>query len=147
MIVKHNQRYSKQLIRGYGLSSHDIIGNGLLTDSIKTLGKYSLIGMKKLWSNIIKPRMGIIKNEGIKLGKELYSENKDKMAKIISEESKKVLKRIVSKGKSSNRVNDQLSHYESLVKNLINDNASKVSRRSKETLDKLLYGEGLKKLT
>ena len=105
---------------GGGLYNYSIEGRGLFQDSTKTIGKkgkiYALFGLQ--------PRAIKTGNEGLR--KQLLDENRDKnqdkIQKVISDESKEILGKLLKKKKS------------------------KITDKSKEILEKLIYGNGLKLL-
>ncbi len=124
-------------------------------DSLKTLGKYVLFGLKNLWKNALKPK-AIILAKGVELGKDLLKENKGNIQKIVSKKSQGILKKLLSKDKvtrsegsrsfasTKQDLSNTLSNTKNDLIDLAKENRDRVSERSKEILDKLLYGEGLK---
>ncbi len=86
----------------------------------------------------------MLAKEGTELGKDLLKENKGSIQKIVSKQSQNILKKLMNKerGSNSSSVKDDSSIKNDLT-DLMKENKDKVSERSKEILDKLLFG-GLK---
>ena len=112
LLTRTRQLYFPIRISDGGVYNYSIAGRGIFQGSIKTIGKYALFGLKRA-----QPR-------ALKLGKELLDENKDKIQKVISDESKQILGKLLRK----------------------KDFSPKITEKSKEILEKLIYGDGLKLL-
>ena len=121
LLTRTRQLYFPIRISGGGLYNYSIEGRGIFQDSIKRIGKYALFGLNNL-SNCQKnssPR----RRRAITAGNEaLLKENKDKIQKVISDVKRKKVKK----------------EYK--------NTPTKISEKSKEILEKLIYGDGLKLL-
>lgn len=119
LLTRTRQLYFPIRTSGGGLYNYSIEGNGIFQDSIKTIGKYALFGLQR---------------GQLKLGKHRLDENKNKdkrskmIQKVISDESK------------------QLGKLMKRKKDLITKRSPKITEKSKEILEKLIYGDGLKLL-
>ncbi len=71
--------------------------NGIFQNSLKTLGKYALFGLKNLCKNALKPKAIMLSKEGVELGKYLLKENKDNIQKVVSKQSQNILKKLLNK--------------------------------------------------
>ncbi len=49
LLNKNRQFYCKQKVSGAGVVFKEIYGNGIFQDSLKTLEKYALYGLKNSW--------------------------------------------------------------------------------------------------
>jgi hypothetical protein len=56
ILNKNKLLYYKQKVSGAGIVYKEISGNGIFKDSLKTLGKYVLFGLKNIWKNALKPK-------------------------------------------------------------------------------------------
>jgi len=144
MVLLNNNRqlYYKQKVSGSGMVYKEISENGIFKDSLKTLGKYALFGLKDLWKNALKPKAIMLAKEGVEMGKDLFKENKCNIQKLVSKQSQGILKKLLNRDKVTKQ--DLIAEGKTDLINLAKENRDKVSERSKEILDKLLYGEGLK---
>jgi 3-oxoacyl-[acyl-carrier-protein] synthase III len=99
MVLLNENRllYNKEKVSGAGMVYKQITGNGIFKDSLKTLGKYALFGLKNLWKNASKPKAIMLAKEGVDLGKDLLKENKGNIQKIVSKQSQNILKKLMNK--------------------------------------------------
>jgi hypothetical protein len=149
LLNKNRQLYYKQKVSGSGMVYKEISENGIFKDSLKTLGKYASFGLKNLWKNALKPKTIMLAKEGVEMGKDLFKENKGNIQKLVSKQSQGILKKLLNRDKVTKQDliaegKEVLSNTKTDLINLAKENRDKVSERSKEILDKLLYGEGLK---
>jgi polyhydroxyalkanoate synthesis regulator phasin len=93
--------------------------------------------------NALKPKVIMLAKEGVEMGKDLLKENKGNIQKIVSKQSQGILKKLLNKDKVTKQ---EVSNIKDDLIDLAKENKDKVSERSKEILDKLLFGEGLKLL-
>jgi gas vesicle protein len=126
--------FYKQKGLGIGFVNKEICGNGIFTDTMKILGKKLWIAGKTLFKNQILPNLKVAAKHGLKSGKELIEDNKKEIGKVISEQSKNLLKNLLSK--SGDTKNE--------LRNIIDKNKEIVQQNTQEILNKLLYGEGIK---
>jgi gas vesicle protein len=141
IVTKHRQMFYKQKGSGIGFVNKQIVGNGIFTDTMKMLGKKLWVAGKTLFKNQILPNLKAAAKHGLKSGKELIEENKKEIGKVISEQSKNLLKNLISKSGNAKQV---ISDTKSELRNIIDKNKETVQQSSQEILNKLLYGEGLK---
>ena len=141
IVTKHRQMFYKQKGSGIGFVNKQIIGNGIFTDTMKMLGKKLWIVGKTLFKNKIFPNLKVAAKHGLKSGKELIEDNKKEIGRVISEQSKNLLKNLISKSGDTKQV---LSDTKNELRNIIDKNKETVQQNSQEILKKLLYGEGLK---
>ncbi len=104
---------------GGGLYNYSIEGRGIFKESIKTIGKKGKI-YALFGLNFLQPRTA--GNEALK--------DKYKIQEVIRDESKQLQQAILGK----------------LRKKVKKDFSPKITDKSKEILDKLIYGHGLKLL-
>jgi hypothetical protein len=97
LLNKTRLLYCKHKIPGAGVVHREIVGNGIFKDSLKTIGKYALFGLKNLWKNALKPKAITFAKEGMELGKDLLKENKDNIQKIVSKQSQNILKKLLTR--------------------------------------------------
>ena len=133
--------YYKQKGLGIGFFNKEIYGNGIFTDTMKMLGKKLWIAGKTLFKNQILPNLKVAAKHGLKSGKELIEENKKEIGKVISDQSKNLIKNLLSKSGKTKQV---ISDTKDELINIIDKNKETVQQNSQEILNKLLYGEGLK---
>ena len=141
IITKQRQMYYKQKGSGIGFVNKEIHGNGIFTDTMKMLGKKLWIAGKTLFKNQILPNLKVAAKHGLKSGKELIEDNKKEIGKVISEQSKNLLKNLLSKTGDTKQV---ISDTKNELRNIIDKNKETVQQNSQEILNKLLYGEGIK---
>lgn len=120
-----------------------IQGQGLFADSIKMLSKKLWVAGKTLLKNQILPNLQFAARYGLKSGKQIIEDNKNDISKVISDQSKNILKSLLNKTPSSD-VKQVLSDTKTQLSEIINKNKESVNEHSKEILNRLLYGEGLK---
>ncbi len=116
LLTRTRQLYFPIRTSGGGLYNYSIEGRGIFQNSMKTIGKYALFGLKNL-----QPRTG---NEAKELGNK--NKNKGKIQKVISDESKQQARKLFKRKK----------YYFT----------PKITKTNKEILEKLVYGDGLKLL-
>ncbi len=133
--------YYKQKGLGIGFLNKEINGNGIFTDTMKMLGKKLFIAGKTLFKNQILPNLKVAAKHGLKSGKKLIEENKNEIGKVISDQSKNLLKNLLSKSGNAKQV---ISDTKNELRNIIDKNKETIQENSQEILNKLLYGEGLK---
>ncbi len=133
--------YYKQKGSGIGLVNKEIYGNGIFTDTLKMLGKKLWIAGKTLFKNQILPNLKVAAKHGLKSGKKLIDDNKKEIGKVISEQSKNLVKNLLSKSGNAKQV---ISDTKNELRNIIDKNKETIQENSQEILNKLLYGEGLK---
>ena len=109
-LTKTRQLYFPIRISGGGLYNYSIGGRSIFQDSIKTIGKYALLGL---------PRIG----NGLRIDEK--KDNKERIQKVLSDKSKQTLGKLLKRKKV---------------------NTPKITEKSKEILEKLIYGDGLKLL-
>jgi gas vesicle protein len=141
IVTKHRQMYYKQKGSGIGLVNKEIYGNGIFTDTLKMLGKKLWIAGKTLFKNQILPNLKVAAKHGLKSGKKLIDDNKKEIGKVISEQSKNLVKNLLSKSGNAKQV---ISDTKNELRNIIDKNKETIQENSQEILNKLLYGEGLK---
>jgi gas vesicle protein len=71
----------------------------------------------------------------------LIEDNKKEIGKVISEQSKNLLKNLLSKPGDTKQV---ISDTKNEVRNIIDKNKETVQQNSQEILNKLLYGKDIK---
>jgi hypothetical protein len=118
LLTRTRQLYFPIRTSGGGLYNFSIEGRGIFQNSMKTIGKYALFGLKNL-----QPRTG---NEAKEHLDENKNKNKDKIQKVISDESKQQASKLFKRKK----------YYFT----------PKITKTNKEILEKLVYGDGLKLL-
>jgi hypothetical protein len=119
LLNRTRQLYFPIRTSGGGLYNYSIAGRGIFQDSIKTIGKYAFFGLQ--------PR-AITAGNGLRIGEN--KDNKDKyIQKVISDKNKQLQQAILGK----------------LLKRK-KDFSTKITEKSKEILEKLIYGDGLKLL-
>jgi gas vesicle protein len=133
--------YYKQKGLGIGFVNKEIYGNGIFTDTMKMLGKKLFIAGKTLFKNQILPNFKVAAKHGLKSGKKLIDDNKNEIGKVISDQSKNLLKNLLSKSGNAKQV---ISDTKNDLRNIIDKNKETIQENSQEILNKLLYGEGLK---
>jgi gas vesicle protein len=133
--------YYKQKGLGIGFVNKEIYGNGIFTDTMKMLGKKLFIAGKTLFKNQILPNLKVAAKHGLKSGKKLIDDNKNEIGKVISDQSKNLLKNLLSKSGNAKKV---ISDTKNDLRNIIDKNKETIQENSQEILNKLLYGEGLK---
>jgi gas vesicle protein len=133
--------FYKQKGSGIGFVNKQTVGNGLFTDTMKMLGKKLWVAGKTLFKNQILPNLKVSAKHGLKSGKELIEQNKKEIGRVISEQSKNLLKSLLTKSGDAKQV---ISDTKNELKNIIDENKETVQQNSQEILNKLLYGEGLK---
>jgi gas vesicle protein len=141
IVTKHRQMYYKQKGLGIGFVNKEIYGNGIFKDTMKMLGKKLWIAGKTLFKNQILPNLKVASKYGLKSGKELIEDNKKEIGKVISDQSKNLIKNLLSKTGNTKQV---ISDTKDELINIIDKNKETVQQNSQEILNKLLYGEGLK---
>ncbi len=141
IVTKHRQMYYKQKGSGIGLVNKEIYGNGIFTDTMKMLGKKLFIAGKTLFKNQILPNLKVAAKHGLKSGKKLIDDNKKEIGNVISDQSKNLLKNLLSKSGNAKKV---ISDTKNELRNIIDKNKETIQENSQEILNKLLYGEGLK---
>jgi gas vesicle protein len=145
IITKHRQLYYKQKGSGLGYINKEIIGNGIFTDTMKMLGRKLWSAGKTLFKNKILPNIKVATKYGLETGKQLIEDNKKEMGEIISKQSKNLLKNLLDKsGNKSKQVKQVISNTKEDLSNVYNKNKENIQQNSREVLNKLLYGEGLK---
>ena len=95
--------YYKQ--KGSGIDyTISMTGNGMFTDTMKMLGKELWVVEKTLFKNQILPNLKIAAKHGLQSGKQLIEDNKKEIGKVISDQSKNLLKNLIdwSKGDRDN---------------------------------------------
>jgi gas vesicle protein len=70
----------------------------------------------------------------------LIEDNKKEIGKVVSDQSKILLKNLLSKSGNSKQV---ISDTRNELRNIIDKNKETIQENSQEILNKLLYGEGL----
>ena len=138
---KRRQLYYKQKGSGIGFVNKEIYGNGIFTDTMKMLGKKLWVSGKTLFKNQILPNLKVAAKHGLKSSKQLIEDNKKEIGKVISDQSKNLLKNLLSKSGNTKQV---ISDTKNEFRNIIDKNKETVQQNSQEILNKLLYGEGLK---
>jgi len=141
IVTKHRQMYYKQKGLGIGFFNKEIYGNGIFTDTMKMLGKKLWIAGKTLFKNQILPNLKVAAKHGLKSGKKLIDDNKKEIGNVISDQSKNLLKNLLSKSGNAKQV---ISDTKNELRNIIDKNKETIQENSQEILNKLLYGEGLK---
>jgi gas vesicle protein len=141
IVTKHRQMYYKQKGLGIGFLNKEINGNGIFTDTMKMLGKKLFIAGKTLFKNQILPNLKVAAKHGLKSGKKLIDDNKKEIGNVISDQSKNLLKNLLSKSGNAKQV---ISDTKNELRNIIDKNKETIQENSQEILNKLLYGEGLK---
>ena len=141
IVTKPKQLYYKQRGSGIGYVNREIYGKGIFTDTMKMLGKKLWIAGKTLFKNQILPNLKTAAKYGLQSGKQLIEDNKKEIGKIISDQSKNLLKNLLDK---SVNVKQVVTDTKQELSNIVDKNKERVNEYSKETLNKLLYGEGLK---
>jgi gas vesicle protein len=141
IVTKHRQMYYKQKGSGIGLVNKEIKGNGIFTDTMKMLGKKLFIAGKTLFKNQILPNLKVAAKHGLKSGKKLIEDNKKEIGNVISDQSKNLLKNLLSKSGNAKKV---ISDTKNELRNIIDKSKETIQENSQEILNKLLYGEGLK---
>jgi hypothetical protein len=96
--------YYKQKGSGIGFINKEIQGNGIFTDTMKMLGKKLWIAGKTLFKNQVLPNLKVAAKHGFKSGKQLIEDNKKEIGKVISEQSKNLLKNLISKSGNAKQV-------------------------------------------
>jgi hypothetical protein len=125
LLTRTRQLYFPIRTSGGGLYNYSIGGRGIFQNSIKTIGKYALFGLNNLSNS--SPR----RRRAVTAGNEaLLEKNKDKIQKVINDESKQILGKLLKRKKVK-------KEYK---------NTPKLTEKSKEILKKLIYGDGLKLL-
>ncbi len=71
----------------------------------------------------------------------MIEDNKKEIGKVISEQSKNLLKNLLSKPGDTKQV---ISDTKNEVRNIIDKNKETVQQNSQEILNKLLYGKDIK---
>ena len=139
IVTKSKQLYYKQ--KGSGINyTISMTGNGIFTDTMKMLGKKLWIAGKTLFKNQILPNLKIAAKHGLQSGKQLIEDNKEEIGKVISDQSKKLLKNLINRTNAKETISDTKNK----LSNIASKNKENISQRSQEMLDKLLYGEGIK---
>ena len=133
--------YYKQKGSGIGFVNKEIYGNGIFTDTMKMLGKKLFIAGKTLFKNQILPNLKFAAKHGLKSGKKLIDDNKKEIGNVISDQSKNLLKNLLSKSGNAKKV---ISDTKNELRNIVDKNKETIQENSQEILNKLLYGEGLK---
>ncbi len=133
--------FYKQKGSGIGFVNKEIYDNVIFTDTMKMLGKKLQIAGKTLFKNQILPNLKVAAKHGLKSGKQLIEDNKKEIRKVISDQSKNLLKNLLSKSGSTKQV---IIDTKNELSNIANKNKETISQESREMLNKLLYGEGLK---
>jgi gas vesicle protein len=141
IVTKHRQMYYKQKGSGIGFVNKEIYGNGIFTDTMKMLGKKLFIAGKTLFKNQILPNLKVAAKHGLKSGKKLIDDNKNEIGNVISDQSKNLLKNLLSKSGNAKKV---ISDTKNELRNIVDKNKETIQENSQEILNKLLYGEGLK---
>ena len=108
---------------------------------MKMLGKKMWVFGKTMFKNRILPNLKAAAKHGLKTGKQIIEDNKKETGKIISDESKNLLKNLIHRSKG---VKETISDTKNSLTNIASKNKENISQLSQEMLDKLLYGEGLK---
>lgn len=151
MVILNKTRllYYRQNTPGAGVIYREIAGSGVFKESLKTIGKYALLGLRNLWKNSLKPKAITLAKEGAELGKDLFRENKGNIQKVLSRQSENVLKKLLSKDRVTKQDiiaegKEALSSAKDDLMEIAKENRDSISQKSKQILDKLLYGEGLK---
>ncbi len=70
----------------------------------------------------------------------MIEDNKKEIGKVVSDQSKILLKNLLSKSGNSKQV---ISDTRNELRNIIDKNKETIQENSQEILNKLLYGEGL----
>ena len=117
LLTRTRQLYFPIRTSGGGLYNYSIEGRGLFQGSIKTIGKYGLFGLPRA----IKTGNDSALSRALK--------DKDKIQKVISDESKQLQQAKLGKLLKRKKVN-----------------TPKITEKSKKILEKLIYGDGLKLL-
>ncbi len=111
-----------------------------------------MFGLKNLCKNALQPKGHevarelrskaiMLAKEGVEMGKDLLKENKGNIQKIVSKQIQRILKKLLNKELVSKQ---DICNIKDVLIDLAKQNRDKASERSKEILEKLLYGEGLK---
>lgn len=140
IITKPKQMLIKQKGSGIGPITKSMYGEGLFTDTMKMLGKKLWVAGKTLFKNQILPNLKIAAKHGLKSGKQLIEDNKKEIGKVISEQSKNLLKNLIDRSSPKETISDTKSK----LLNITSKNKENISQLSQEMLDKLMHGEGLK---
>lgn len=139
IVTKSKQLYYKQ--KGSGINyTISMTGNEIFTDTMKMLGKKLWIAGKTLFKNQILPNLKIAAKHGLQSGKQLIEDNKKEIGKVISDQSKILLKNLINRSNAKETISDTKNK----LSNIASKNKENISQRSQEMLDKLLYGEGIK---
>lgn len=151
IVTKYRQLYYKQKGNGIGFVNKDIHGEGIFTDAMRMLGKKIWVAGKTLFKNQILPNLKVSALHGLKSGKQLIEDNKKEIARVISDQSKNLLKSMLNRSGNTepgvgniSSLNKVVSDTKNELNNIINKNRDIVHQSSKEILNKLLYGEGFK---
>ncbi len=140
IVTKNRQLYYK--IKGSGIDYMvSMTGNGIFADTMKMLGKRLLIAGKTLFKNRILPNIKVASKYGLETGKKLIEDNKNEIGKVISDQSKILLKSLIDR---SGKVNQVLTDTKNDLSNIYDKNKENIRQKSREALNTLLYGEGLK---
>ena len=70
----------------------------------------------------------------------MIEDNKEEIGKVISDQSKKLLKSLINRSNAKETISDTKNK----LSNIASKNKENINQRSQEMLDKLLYGEGMK---
>src|SRR5260221_10431861 len=97
IVTKHRQMYYKQKGSGIGFVNKQIYGNGIFTDTMKMLGKKLWVAGKTLFKNQILPNLKVAAKHGLKSDRQLIEYNKKEIEKVISDQSKNLLKNLLNK--------------------------------------------------
>ena len=117
IVTKHKQMFHKQ--KWSGLGSVVICGNWIFTDSMKMLGKKMWVFGKTMFKNRILPNLKAAAKHGLKTGKQIIENNKKEIGKIISDESKNLLKNLINRSKG---VKETISDTKNSLTNIASKN-------------------------
>lgn len=136
IITNHKQLLSQQYVRGYGYANKEIIGKGIMTDTMKMLGrKFWLMG-KQMFKQHLLPKLAIAAKHGLQSGKQLIEDNKNEIGKIISDQSKNLMKNLLEKSKRKEVITDTKNQ----LSNIVDKNKEVLSQRGQEMLNSLISG-------
>src|SRR5437660_1196506 len=141
IITKQKQIFYKQKGSGIGYINKEIYGNGIFTDTMRMLGRKLWLAGKALFKNRILPNIKVVAKHGLETGKQLIHDNKKEISKVISDQSRNLLKNLLDK---SGNVKQVMSDTKEDLSNIYDRNKETIQQKSREALNKLIYGEGLK---
>jgi gas vesicle protein len=105
------------------------------------LGKKLWVAGKTLFKNQILPNLKVAAKHGLKSGRQLIEDNKKEIGKVISDQSKNLLKGLLERSGNAKQV---ITDTKNELSDIVDKSKETISQESREMLNKLLYGEGLK---